>query len=175
MSALFSEPHGVSPAVTILGIGNTLLGDEGVGVHVIQHLCNHPDSVDPQLTLVDGGTLSFNLLPIIESAERLIVVDAAMVGDEAGTVRCLLDDELDVYLGTSKHTAHEIGLKELLDMARMEHLLPRRRALIGIHPQSLDWSEGLSARAATAVPIAAGLALRLARKWIRADQGPAPR
>ena len=93
-----------------------------------------------------------------------------MIGDEAGAVRGLVGDELDAFLGTSKHTAHEIGLKELFDMARMEDLLPHRRALIGIHPQCIDWGEGLSDRVATAVPLAAGLVLRLARKWVRADR-----
>ncbi|MFX4404755.1 hypothetical protein ABTA52_20570, partial [Acinetobacter baumannii] len=78
--------------------------------------------------------------------------------------------ELDAFLGTSKHTAHEIGLKELFDMARMEDLLPHRRALIGIHPQCIDWGAGRSDRVATAVPLAAGLVLRLARKWVRADR-----
>lgn len=164
-----SGPNGISPAVTILGIGNTLLGDEGVGVRVIEHLRNCLDPLHANLAIVDGGTLSFNLLSVIETAGKLIVIDAAMVGDEPGTVRCLLGDKLDAFLGTSKHTAHEIGLKELLDMARFENLLPRRRALIGVHPQSIIWNEGLSERVALAVPFAAKLALRVARKWICRD------
>lgn len=160
---------GAGPAVTVLGIGNVLLGDEGVGIHVIRYLRDCPES-SAKLAIVDGGTLSFNLLPVIETAASLIVIDAAMIGGEAGAVRCLVGDELDAFLGTSKHTAHEIGLKELFDMARMEDLLPRRRALVGVHPQNVDWGEGLSDRVATAVPLAAGLVLRLARKWVCADQ-----
>lgn len=169
-----SAPHAAGPAVTVLGIGNVLLGDEGVGVHVIRYLRDCPEP-HAKLAIVDGGTLSFNLLPIIETAGRLIVIDAAMIGDKAGAVRCLVDDELDAFLGTSKHTAHEIGLRELFDMARIEDLLPRRRALIGIHPQGIDWGEGLSDRVATAVPLAAGLALCLGRKWVCADQHSALR
>lgn len=168
---MFSAQHDARPSVTILGIGNVLLGDEGAGVHTIRYLRDCPEPLSAKLAIVDGGTLSFNLLPIIEAADKLIVIDAAMVGDEAGTVRCLLGDELDAFLGTSKHTAHEVGLKELFDMARVENLLPHRRALIGIHPQSVDWGEGLSDRVATAVPLAAGLALRMTRRWISAPSG----
>ncbi|MBJ7402142.1 MAG: HyaD/HybD family hydrogenase maturation endopeptidase [Bradyrhizobium sp.] len=168
-SSLPDRSH-CAPAVTILGIGNTLLGDDGVGVHVVRHLQGL--AADGKVGLVDGGTLSFNLLPTIEATDRLIVVDAAMIGDEAGTVDCLVGASLDAFLGSAKRTAHEVGLRELFDMARIRDLLPSYRALIGIRPLSMEWSESLSARVASALPFAADLALRLAHEWLDLSNHP---
>lgn len=153
-----------SGRVVILGIGNTLLADEGVGIHAmreLQRLC--PDRGD--IELIDGGTLSFNLLPAIEMARSLIVIDAANLGEAPGSFRCFSGDEFDDFLGKARHTAHEIGLRELLDMASLNGWLPRRRALIGVQPLSVDWGEMPTQAVAAVIPTVASLALRLADQW----------
>ena len=151
----------------ILGIGNTLLSDEGVGVHVIRHLAaEHPD--EPDLTFLDGGTLSFTLAGDIADHDFLIVVDAARLDAPPGTVRCFEDQQMDRYLGRAQMSVHEVGLSDLLDMARLSDTLPRRRALVGIQPEILDWGERPSPAVEPAVREAARLVLDLARRW-RAD------
>ena len=151
----------------ILGIGNTLLSDEGVGVHVIRHLAaEHPD--EPDLTFLDGGTLSFTLAGDIADHDFLIVVDAARLDAPPGTVRCFVDQQMDRYLGRAQMSVHEVGLSDLLDMARLSDTLPRRRALVGIQPEILDWGERPSPAVEPAVREAARLVLDLARRW-RAD------
>ncbi|MBU1664911.1 MAG: hydrogenase maturation protease, partial [Gammaproteobacteria bacterium] len=101
----------------ILGIGNTLLTDEGVGVHVLQALetalaAEHPPIDD--LTLLDGGTLSFTLAGPIEDAEALIVVDAANIKGEPGDWVLLEGEAMDAFLlGNRKSTVHEVGLTDL--------------------------------------------------------------
>jgi len=151
----------------ILGIGNTLLSDEGVGVHVIRHLAaEHPD--EPDLTFLDGGTLSFTLAGDIADHDFLIVVDAARLDAPPGTVRCFEDQQMDRYLGRAQMSVHEVGLSDLLDMARLSDTLPRRRALVGIQPEILDWGERPSPAVEPAVREAAQLVLELARRW-RAD------
>ena len=152
--------------MVILGIGNTLLADEGVGVHVLRRLRDILPSCS-DIELVDGGTLSFNLLPAIEATGSLIVIDAANLGQSPGSVRCLTGEDFDRYLGLSRHTAHEIGLRELLDMARLSGHLPSRRALIGVQPLRVGWGETPTEIVAAAVPIVTNLALDLADQWHR--------
>lgn len=152
------------PRVTILGVGNTLLADEGIGVHVIRRLQNLAERRD-DIELIDGGTLSFNLVPVIEAANRLIVIDAANLGSSPGSFRCFVGDELDRFLGSSKHTAHEIGLRELFDMARLDGHLPSRRALIGVQPQHIDWGETPTEPVAAVLPQVVDLAIGLAERW----------
>lgn len=80
----------------ILGIGNTLLTDEGVGIHVLQAL--EPDLAgSTNVTLLDGGTLSFTLAGPIEDAESLIVVDAANIKGAPGTWKLFSGDEMDAF------------------------------------------------------------------------------
>ena len=97
--------------VLILGIGNVLMGDEGVGVHVIDRL--QEGRVPDGVTCLDGGTGSFLLLEPMQHATRVILVDATVDGAPAGTVRRLRPRFSKEYPRTL--TAHDIGLKDLLD------------------------------------------------------------
>ncbi len=154
----------------ILGIGNTLLTDEGVGVHVVQHLAReHPDEAG--LTYLDGGTLSFTLAGDIADHENLIVIDAARLGEPPGTVRVMEDEAMDRYLGKAHLSVHEVGLSDLMDMSRLSDHLPVRRALVGIEPMSLDWGDAPSPEVAPAVEVAARLVLDLVRRWRSSQAG----
>jgi hydrogenase maturation protease len=100
----------------ILGIGNVLMGDEGIGVHVVRHLMNMPPdgrSLPEGVTCLDGGTGSFNLLEPMQQARKIILIDATIDGAPAGTVRRLRPRFSKDYPRTL--TAHDIGLKDLLD------------------------------------------------------------
>lgn len=151
--------------VTILGVGNALLADEGIGVHVIRRLQNLNTCRD-KVELIDGGTLSFNLVQVIGAADRLIVIDAANLGREPGSFQLFVGDELDRFLGKPKHTAHEIGLRELFDMARLEDRLPSHRALIGVQPQHIDWGEMPTEPVAAVLSQVANMAMGLAEEWL---------
>lgn len=148
----------------ILGIGNNLLSDEGVGIHVIRYLeANHAGL--PDVTYLDGGTLSFTLAEPIAEHTNLIVVDAARLGEAPGTVRCLVGSEMDRYLKGNRASVHEVGLVDLFDISRLSGTFPENRALIGIEPESLGWGDDPSERVAPAVPEAARIALDLAARW----------
>ena len=148
----------------VLGIGNNLLTDEGVGIHVVRYLEAH-HSGEPGLTYLDGGTLSFTLAEPIAAHDNLIVVDAARFGEPAGTVRCLEGRDMDRYLTGNRQSVHEVGLTDLLDIARLSDTLPALRALVGIEPASLDWGENPSPAVAHAIAAAAALVLATARRW----------
>jgi len=97
--------------ILILGVGNVLMGDEGVGVHVIRHLENMP--LPEGVACLDGGTGSFLLLEPMQRAKKVILIDATIDGAPAGTVRRLTPRFSKDYPRTL--TAHDIGLKDLLD------------------------------------------------------------
>jgi hydrogenase maturation protease len=148
----------------VLGIGNTLLSDEGTGIHVLEFLRQRNPAL-PGVTWLDGGTLSFTLAPEVESHGNLIVLDAAQLQADTGTVRCLVDAEMDRFLGTNRRSVHEVGLVDLLDMARLRQRLPERRALVGIQPEKLDWGDDPTPAVAAAIPRAAQMVLDLLAEW----------
>jgi hydrogenase maturation protease len=149
---------------TILGIGNNLLRDEGIGLHVLEALrASLPDN--DSLTFVDGGTLSFTLASQIEAADRLVVLDAARLREAPGTVRCFVDAEMDAFLGSCKRSVHEVGLLDLFDIARLTGTLPRQRALVGIQPASIEWGDEPTEAVAAAIPVAVEKTRELLQSW----------
>lgn len=155
----------MSPATLILGLGNVLMTDEAVGAAVLRHL--EADAHLPaDWALMDGGTLSFTLAGPIGDAERLIVVDAAAMGDAPGTVRVFEGEAMDRQLRTHAKSVHEVSLADLMDMVRLTDQLPPQRALIGIEPEEIGWGEDLTPQVAAAVPRAAAEIRALYARWI---------
>lgn len=148
----------------ILGIGNSLLGDEGTGIHMLDYLRrHHPELTD--VTYLDGGTLSFTLAPWIEEANNLIVIDAAELEAEPGTVTVFCGEEMDRFAGKTKRSVHEVSLGDLLAIAYLTDSLPDNRALIAVQPRHVDWGSCLSNPVKQALPQAAGHILGLLQKW----------
>ena len=156
----------------ILGIGNTLLTDEGAGIHALNHLHTlYPDI--PDLTFIDGGTLSFTLAVWIEDCPNLIVFDATQLNSPPGTVKTFVGTEMDDFLGKTKCSAHEVGLLDLMDIARLTEKLPENRALIGIQPELMDWGMEPTPAVANALDTAVNEAVELIKMWqqVNTDQG----
>lgn len=150
--------------LVVLGLGNTLLSDEGVGVHTVDYLRRQTplDGVD----YIDGGTLSFTLAEPIESTDNLIVVDASELQAAPGTVRCFRDQAMDEFLGSNrKRSVHEVSLLDLMAIAHLAGRLPARRALVGIQPASTDWGDAPTEAVAQAIPHAAKLVRQLIEEW----------
>jgi hydrogenase maturation protease len=148
----------------ILGIGNTLLGDEGAGVHAldrIRALLGDDSDVD----LLDGGTLAFTLLPTLESYRRLIVLDAAQLGASAGAVESFEGRAMDEFLGRPRRSVHEVGLCDLMTMAQLSGCFPEHRALVGIQPEYIDWSEKCSPPVEASLDEVARRAVEFVRRW----------
>lgn len=148
----------------LLGIGNTLLSDEGAGIHALNLFQSyHPDL--PNLTYIDGGTLSFTLAAYIEDCDNLIVFDAAELKAPAGTVRAMVGREMDEFLGAARRSPHEVGLLDLFDIARLTESLPVKRALIGIQPQHIGWGMSPTEAVDSALPGAVNKAEELLVRW----------
>ncbi|GAB4290005.1 MAG: HyaD/HybD family hydrogenase maturation endopeptidase [Thiohalomonadaceae bacterium] len=149
----------------VLGVGNTLLTDEGVGVHVVERLRrDHPALA--AVAYLDGGTLSFTLAGPMAEADELIIIDAAELKAVPGTVTLFEDAAMDDYLGQGRRrSVHEVSLLDLLAIVHLTDSLPSRRALIGIQPQELGWGDTPSPAVAAAIPRACTMVLDLIRKW----------
>ncbi|MEN8764091.1 MAG: HyaD/HybD family hydrogenase maturation endopeptidase [Thiogranum sp.] len=152
----------------ILGIGNTLLSDEGLGIHLLDYLQEHHADLSA-VSYLDGGTLSFTLAPDIEDCENLIVLDAAQFNEAPGTIKLLIGAEMDHFVGHGKRSVHEVGLVDLMTIARLQDRLPRNRALLGIQPAEVGWGEAPSDAVSRALPAAAKQVSDLLYKWQTLD------
>lgn len=157
----------------ILGIGNTLLSDEGVGVHMLDYLRRHCPELS-NATFLDGGTLSFTLAPWIEEADHLVVIDAAELTGPPGTVQVFEDAAMDRFAGRTKRSVHEVSLGDLLAIAHLTQALPIHRALVAIQPQQVDWGNTLSNPVKRALPRAVHEVLALLRQWAVLHSAPSP-
>lgn len=149
----------------ILGLGNTLLADEGVGIAVVRRLEAAADIAGA--IFLDGGTLSFTLTGPIAEVSRLVVVDAAVMGTPPGTVRVFEGEAMDRQLSGKGKSVHEVSLLDLMDMARLTDTLPSPRALVGIEPEKVDWGDSLTPAIADAVPEAMAAVRALVARWDR--------
>lgn len=147
----------------VFGIGNTLLSDEGAGVHAMRLLERKYDL--PRTRYVDAGTLSFTLASEIADARNLLVFDAAQLGAPPGAIRVFLDDEVDAWLRSGRRSVHEVGFADLMDIARLEDYLPRRYALIGIQPEVLGWGDRPGPAVSASLPLAARYAAEVIETW----------
>ena len=149
----------------VLGIGNTLLTDEGIGIHVLQAL--EPELANwPDVTLLDGGTLSFTLAGPIEEADALIVVDAANIKTRPGEWTLLKGEEMDAFLMSNrKSTVHEVGLTDLRAIALLAGHWPDKRAMLAIQPDVIDWGELPTPAVAAAIPAACAAIVEQLQEW----------
>lgn len=141
----------------VLGIGNILLRDEGVGVVVarrIEAARAAGDAVVPwNCRVVDGGTLGLDLLPMIGDVNQVVMVDAVNLGQAPGTVTVLRDETVQAAL--SGHVSpHQIGVGDLVAAARLMGTLPARLTLVGIQPGEIAIGLELTESVAAAVDVA---------------------
>ncbi|MCG8030127.1 MAG: HyaD/HybD family hydrogenase maturation endopeptidase [Candidatus Thiodiazotropha taylori] len=150
--------------VLILGIGNTLLSDEGIGIHLVTAMQQKIGDI-PGVTYMDGGTLSFTLAEPIADADGLIVVDAARMKQPPGALQVFRNEAMDRYLSGNRSSVHEVSLGDLLDIARLSETLPAERCLVGIEPKELDWGESLSDAVAPTVDQGIEAIISILKEW----------
>lgn len=126
----------------VLGLGNPLMGDDGLGLAVLARLVEEWE-FSPPVQLVDGGTWGMNLLPLIEDAEKLILIDAIHTGEEPGTIVELERAAIPRFLA-HKLSPHQIDLKEVLALAELRGTLPDTAVAIGAEPATIEMRYHLS-------------------------------
>ena len=134
----------------VIGVGNPLMGDDGFGIVAIS-LLRERWSDTQRLALVDGGTWGMNLLPLIEGARRVLILDAIDRGLAPGARIELDRDEIPRYLGLTL-SPHQLDLREVLALAELRGTLPRETSAIGVQPGRVELSLDLSASVAAKLP-----------------------
>jgi hydrogenase maturation protease len=153
--------------ILVLGLGNTLLADDGVGVHVVRRL-RADAQIPPWLRAVDGGTMGFRLTGLLGDEAGVLIIDAADFAAAPGSMRLLGAENLAAHIATGTRTsAHEAGLVDLLALLRLQDCAPRHLAVLAIQPGRVDWGEVLSAEVANAVGPACALAKTTVSAWWR--------
>ena len=164
----------VTPAdsIVVLGIGNVLWADEGFGVRAVEALQAGWDFA-PHVRLVDGGTQGLYLLPLVQQATRLLILDAVDYGLAPGTLKLVENDAVPRFLGATKMSLHQTGFQEVLMLAQLTDAYPREVLLIGCQPEELE-DYGGSLREGTKAAL--GEAVRMAVQRLAAwGADPRPR
>jgi hydrogenase maturation protease len=146
-----------------LGIGNLIMSDDGVGVKVVQRLRENY-RFPPEVTVVDGGTLGLDLLPMLEGVDKLLVVDAVETGEAPGTIVRLSGADIPIVLKT-KLSPHQMGLQDLLLVAELMGCLPREMVLLGIQPEQITMGLELSPALAAQFDILVNKVLLEMERW----------
>jgi hydrogenase maturation protease len=120
----------------LIGLGNILLRDEGIGVHVVNAVKERYDCSE-EVDILDGGTMGLDLLPHFEGREKILLVDAVDFGKEPGYVGVLEDDDIPSALST-KFSVHHIGLSDIIFVLKLMGKSPGKMCLIGIQPESME-------------------------------------
>jgi len=159
----------MSGGTVVIGLGSPLMGDDGLGLLALEAL-SRGCTFDPEPLFVDGGTWGMNLLPIIESAERLLLVDAIRAGGTPGELVVIERDGLPRGLGI-KLSPHQIDLQEVLALAELRGRLPGEAVAIGLEPERVELGCGLSPAVARGLDaLLEGIGERLA-SWGHARAG----
>jgi hydrogenase maturation protease len=149
--------------IVILGIGNILNSDEGVGVQALEALQKElPDLAGVEF--LDGGTLGLNLLDMIEECSHLLVLDAANAGKAPGTLIQLTRDQIPLFSGV-KMSQHQATFQEVLGLANVRGNLPERLHFIGVQPDNLEIGLNLSETVQAKVPSVVEAGKNVLREW----------
>ena len=128
--------------VVVLGIGNILLSDEGVGVRAIEELTRRY-RLPAEILVIDGGTCGMELLDQLAGADLLLIADAVRVGQPPASVVRMADDEVPAFFKT-KLSPHQVGLSDVLAALKFAGGAPKSVVLIGVQPVSLELDMALS-------------------------------
>lgn len=133
----------------VLGLGNLLLTDEGVGVHVINRMMEM--DFPPEVELVEGGVDGLRLMSVVVGTDRLIVVDAVKGGGSPGSIYRFGPEDIVSHTDTSKMSVHQIGILEVIRLSGLVGKLPKT-TIIGVEPKSVEVGMELTPEIQSKVP-----------------------
>ncbi len=160
-----SSQEVITENIKIIGIGNTLFSDEGVGVHLLEYL----RKVIPEnenLEIIEGATDGIKLLQPVEESDYLILLDAVNAGKEPGTVITLKNEEIPKYFGV-KMSVHQLGLQDVLNAASIRDNLPKEMYLFGVQPESLELGLELTECVSKNIPELVELVVNQVETWTK--------
>lgn len=158
-----APPLGPPSPTVVIGLGNPLMGDDGLGLAVLARLRDEWD-LPPEVELVDGGTWGMNLLPTIEDAGRLLLLDAVNTNSAPGTGVVIERTRIPRYLAT-KISPHQVDLRDVLGLAELRGTLPEHTLALGLQPERVELGDGLSAVVAARLDGLVSAAIRVLELW----------
>lgn len=132
----------------VLGLGNLVHADDGLGIHAI-HRLQQNSHVPPNVVLMDGGTQGLSLIPHISGFERLLVIDAIDVGREPGTLIRVEGEAVQKMPGNP--SVHQLGFADLMIALNLLGESPKEVVVMGVQPQSTEWSTEMTAPVRTSL------------------------
>ncbi|MGE5516944.1 MAG: HyaD/HybD family hydrogenase maturation endopeptidase [Bacteroidota bacterium] len=137
--------------VVVLGVGNILMSDEGVGVHAVEALTSQY-SIPDEVEVIDGGTSGMDCLDRIADADLLLIADCMRSKDKApGTITRLADDEINAWFKT-RISPHQVGLSDVLAACCFHGISPKKVVLVGVQPASFETCMDLTPTVAAVLP-----------------------
>jgi len=132
-----------SKDVVVIGLGNVLLSDEGIGVHLVRRL-SEQQSKFPQVDFIDAGTGGMTLLHLIANRKKAVIIDCAKMGTEPGTIRRFAADEVLSVKKLSHYSLHEADILRVINLSKQLGECPRKIVFFGIEPEMLEPGQNLS-------------------------------
>jgi hydrogenase maturation protease len=136
--------------IVVLGVGNTLLSDEGVGVKAIEKL-QQDFALPPEVVVIDGGTTGMEMLEDLSGADHIIMIDAVRSGKAPASIVRLADEQIPVFFRT-KLSPHQIGLSDVLATLELMGEQPGGITVIGVEPVSLETGMALTPQVEARLP-----------------------
>lgn len=131
--------------VIVLGIGNLLMSDEGIGNRLVEHFLENCDRY-PAVEFVDAGTAGMSLLHLLDGRRKAIIIDCAFMDTEPGTIRRFKPDDVQSVKKLAHQSLHEADLLKIIDLAKQLGQCPESVVIFGIEPEKVEPGQQLSKR-----------------------------
>ena len=150
-------------SILVLGLGNSIMTDDGFGVKVIHELSSRYH-FQGEITLVDGGTLGLDLLPQLENVVSLMIIDAIDMREDPGLIFRIEGEEVPRAFA-NKLSVHQMGLQDLLAVAELQGFVPNKLVVWGVQPKNIEMGTELTPEVAAAVEPVIGKILQELEEW----------
>ena len=129
--------------IAVLGLGNPLMADEGVGIEVLSRLMQRSDGF-PDVDFIDVGTAGFALLHLISGRSKVVIVDCCRMGLAPGSIKTFTPDDVNTVKRLTHFSMHEADILQVIDLARRMEECPEEIIIVGIEPQVIEQTSSLS-------------------------------
>ena len=155
-----------SKKILVLGVGNELLSDEGIGVHTVKELSKR--ELPPEIEIMEGGTDGFGLIHIITDTDRLIVIDSVKGGSEPGTLYKFDIKDAPKTPDLFKTSVHQIGILEVINLSSLIGKTPET-TVIGVEPKTISTSMELTKEVKAKIPRVIELVLKEVDEYLKRE------
>jgi hydrogenase maturation protease len=129
--------------IVVIGLGNLLLSDEGIGIHLIRKLAEHQDKF-PSVEFIDAGTGGMNVLHLIANREKAVIIDCVKMGKKPGTIKRFEPADVKTTKKMMHFSLHEADILKIINLSGQLGECPRKIVIFGIEPESLELGQNLS-------------------------------